>query len=85
MLSRGLSGLAVAGVVQMRVTNRLSENLGRAAELVSEAKQRGASLVFLPEACDFIGENRKETLELSQPLHGSTVQHFRKLRRLLML
>ena len=86
LVSRGMSVSrpAVAGVVQMCVSNQLSENLARAARLVSQARQRGASLVFLPEACDFIGENRKETLELSQPLYGSTVQHFRKLSRLFL-
>ena len=84
-ISRNMSSIAVAGVVQMTSTNNLSHNLARAAELVGQAKQRGASMVFLPEACDFIGENRRETLELSQPLNGSTVQHFRKLRRLFLL
>ena len=84
-LSRNMSSLAVAGVVQMTSTNNLSHNLTRAAELVSQAKQRGASMVFLPEASDFVGENRRETLELSQPLNGSTLQHFRKLRRLFQL
>jgi len=79
-----LRNLAVAGVVQMRVNNQLSENLARAGELVSEASERGASLVFLPEASDFIGQNRRETLELSQPLYGSTVQHFRELSRLFL-
>ena len=61
LVSRGMSVSrpAVAGVVQMCVSNQLSENLARAARLVSQARQRGASLVFLPEACDFIGENRK--------------------------
>ena len=84
-LSRNMSSFAVAGVVQLTSTNSLSHNLARATELVSQAKQRGASMVFLPEACDFIGENRRETLELSQPLNGSTVHHFRKLRRLFLL
>ena len=88
-LSRGMTALSVyqpgvAAVVQMRVTNKLSENLSRARELVSQASKEGAQLVFLPEACDFIGENRRETLELSQPLYGSTVEQFRKLSRLFL-
>lgn len=88
-LSRGMSALslsqpALAAVVQMRVTNQLSQNLARAGELVREASQEGAQLVFLPEACDFIGENKRETLELSQPLYGSTVEQFRKLSRLFL-
>ena len=87
MLGRGMSVLsqpALAAVVQMRVTNQLGQNLARAGELVREASQEGAQLVFLPEACDFIGENKRETLELSQPLYGSTVEQFRKLSRLFL-
>ena len=36
-------------------------------------------MVFLPEACDFIGENRQQTLGLAQSVDGSTVQSFRKI------
>ena len=56
---------------------QLARSLGQAAELVTEAERRGADMVFLPEACDFIGENRKQTLTLSQTLDGSTVTRFR--------
>ena len=67
----------IAAVAQMKVTSDLEANLAQAEELVTEAKRRGADMVFLPEACDFIGENRKQTLALSQTLDGSTVTRFR--------
>ena len=67
----------VAAVVQMRVTSSVDQNLEQAAALVTRARQRGASMVFLPEACDFIGENREQSLSLSQTIDGSTVARFR--------
>ena len=67
----------IAAVAQMTVTSDLESNLEQAAELVTEARRRGADMVFLPEACDFIGENRKQTLALSQTIDGSTVARFR--------
>ena len=36
-------------------------------------------MVFLPEACDYIGDNKDQTLELAQPIDGDTVAQFRKL------
>ena len=79
LLSVSMSSLRkpIAAVAQMRVTSDLEANLGQAAELVAEAKRRGADMVFLPEACDFIGENRKQTLDLAQTLDDSTVTRFR--------
>ena len=79
LLSVSMSSLRkpIAAVAQMKVTSDLETNLGQAADLVTEAKRRGADMVFLPEACDFIGENRKQTLDLAQTLDGSTVTRFR--------
>ena len=79
LLSVSMSSLRkpIAAVAQMKVTSDLEANLDQAAELVTEAKRRGADMVFLPEACDFIGENRKQTLDLAQTLDGSTVTRFR--------
>jgi len=33
-------------------------------------------MVFLPEACDFIGEKRSQFVENAEPLHGKTVHSF---------
>jgi len=33
-------------------------------------------MVFLPEACDFIGEKRSQFVENAEPLHGKMVQSF---------
>lgn len=33
-------------------------------------------MVFLPEACDFIGEKRSQIIENAEPLNGETVCSF---------
>jgi len=80
MSSRACSSMSAwAAVVQMTVTSNLSDNMQQAARLISVARDRGADMVFLPEACDFIGETRQQTMELSQPLSGQTVGVLQKL------
>ena len=75
--SRGMA--ATAAVAQMTVTSDVAANLLQANSLVQKAKAEGASMVFLPEAADFIGESREQTSQLSQPLTGSTVTAFREM------
>lgn len=77
--SRGLGGWAA--VCQMTVTSDVAENLEQAGSLVEQAAARGASVVFLPEAADFIGQNREQTRGLSQGRGGSTVQAFSEMAR----
>ena len=50
LLSFSMSSLRrpIAAVAQMKVTCDLEANLCQAAELVTEAKRRGADMVFLP-------------------------------------
>ena len=69
----------VAAVAQMTVTSDIDHNLQQAGQLVHQARQRGASMVFLPEACDYIGDNRQQTLSLAQTVDGSTVEKFRNM------
>ena len=52
----------------------LQENLQQAAGLIDSAALRGAEVVFLPEAFDFIGETGAETLALAEPIHGPIVR-----------
>jgi len=70
---------AWAAVVQMTVTSDLAHNLAQADRLVSQASARGASMVFLPEACDYIGETRQQTMSLAQPLAGQIVKEFQRM------
>ena len=78
MSSSAMSHMStVAAVAQMTVTSDIDHNLQQAGQLVSEARHRGADMVFLPEACDYIGDNRQQTLSLAQTVDGSTVEKFR--------
>jgi predicted amidohydrolase len=56
-------------------------NIAQAERLIEGAAKKGADMIFLPEAFDFIGENAAETLALSQSLSGSTVARFQELAR----
>ncbi|XP_048343080.1 deaminated glutathione amidase isoform X2 [Sphaerodactylus townsendi] len=56
-------------------------NMECCSRLIREAAQRGACIVFLPEAFDFIGSNTEETLSLAEPLEGDHVQHYAGLAR----
>jgi len=38
-------------------------------------------MVFLPEACDFIGEKRSQFIESAEPLNGETVHSFRQMAK----
>merc|ERR1719391_1395561 len=78
-LTSTMTNSAVAAVIQMTCTSEIQRNLEQAGQLVMRAKSRGAEMVFLPEACDFIGENRQQTFGLAQSVDGSTVQSFRKI------
>ena len=69
----------VAAVAQMTVTSDIEHNLEQAGRLVAEARARGAAMVFLPEACDYIGETRQQSLALASSIHtGDTVARFRE-------
>jgi len=70
---------AIAAVAQMTVTSDLAANIKQANSLVEKARAEGASMVFLPEAADFIGESREQTSQMSQPVAGSTVTAFREM------
>lgn len=37
--------------------------------------------MFLPEACDYIGTNKDETKELSEPLDGDLMNEYKAIAR----
>merc|ERR1719365_299235 len=63
----------------MTSTSDLQSNFDQARHLIEGAARRGADVVFLPEAFDFIGSSSADTLELAQPISGSTVRSFQEL------
>ena len=72
---------SVIGIAQMRATNDKAANMQPVEQLVAQAKSKAATMLFLPEQCDYGGENNNGTLELSEPLDGPTMQRFQQLVR----
>ncbi|XP_034086299.1 deaminated glutathione amidase [Gymnodraco acuticeps] len=72
---------SVAAVCQVTATPDKQANFSACKQLVEEAKGRGASMVFLPEAFDYIGSSREETLSLSESLTGDTISQYSQLAR----
>ncbi|XP_067425777.1 deaminated glutathione amidase isoform X1 [Emydura macquarii macquarii] len=68
-------------VCQLTSTPDKEQNFTSCSQLVREAAQRGACIVFLPEAFDFIGSNTQETLSLAESLEGAQIQRYTRLAR----
>ncbi|XP_045919873.1 deaminated glutathione amidase [Micropterus dolomieu] len=71
----------VAAVCQVTATPDKEANFSACKQLVEEAKERGAGMVFLPEGFDYIGSSREETLSLSESLTGDTISLYAQLAR----
>ncbi|XP_026208276.1 deaminated glutathione amidase [Anabas testudineus] len=71
----------VAAVCQVTATPDKEANFSACKQLVEDAKERGACMVFLPEGFDYIGSSREETLSLSESLAGDTVSRYTQLAR----
>uniref|UniRef100_A0A182MAY5 Nitrilase and fragile histidine triad fusion protein NitFhit n=1 Tax=Anopheles culicifacies TaxID=139723 RepID=A0A182MAY5_9DIPT len=78
MATRNPARIAVA---QMRSTNDKQHNFAQIQTLTERAKAKDVQFIFFPECCDFVGTHREETLSLSEPLTGPTVEQYRKLAR----
>ncbi|RVE60390.1 hypothetical protein OJAV_G00180450 [Oryzias javanicus] len=71
----------LAAICQMTATPNKEANFSACRKLVEEAKEKGASMVFLPEGFDYIGSSREETLSLSESLAGDTIARYIKVAR----
>ncbi|CAL1531037.1 unnamed protein product [Lymnaea stagnalis] len=76
--SADISKKTLVGVCQMNATSLKADNLQTILDLVSTASARGAQMVFLPEACDYIGESKNQSLECSEPLDGNFIHQLQK-------
>ncbi|XP_068164365.1 deaminated glutathione amidase [Antennarius striatus] len=71
----------VVAVCQVSSTPDKKVNLSACKQLVEEAKERGASMVFLPECFDYVGSSWEETLSLCESLTGDTISQYSQLAR----
>ncbi|XP_036417223.1 deaminated glutathione amidase [Colossoma macropomum] len=78
---RMASSHPLAAVCQMTSTPDKEANFSTCKRLVEQAKDGGASMVFLPEGFDYIGSNREETLQLSESLQGDIITRHTQLAK----
>ncbi|KAJ2698565.1 Carbon-nitrogen hydrolase [Coemansia spiralis] len=65
---------AIAAVAQFCAQGDMAKNLQTCVQLIGGAARRGARMVFLPEASDFIADNRAQPAQLAQDLDGDFIK-----------
>ncbi|GFG35911.1 hypothetical protein Cfor_05267 [Coptotermes formosanus] len=71
-----LQSKKVIAICQMTAKSDKKSNISACLEMIKAAKLQNAEMIFLPEACDFIGEKRSQFVENAEPLNGETVHSF---------
>lgn len=71
----------LVAVCQVTSTSDKEANFETCSQLVHKAHERGAKVVFLPEAVDFIAEKKAQTYELAEPLDGPIVTKYKELAK----
>ena len=66
-------------VVQMTSVPNKEDTFSQASDMVKKAKAQGAGIVFLPEACDYIGDSRSSTTSAAEALDGDIMTRYRHL------
>lgn len=67
------------GILQITCGASKQENFEVCKSLITQAKDQGAKMVFLPEACDYIESTVQASLEKAESLDGEFISQFRKL------
>ncbi|KAI9473097.1 carbon-nitrogen hydrolase [Coemansia mojavensis] len=85
MLTSPLSGIslssarrAFAAVGQFCAQSDINKNLQTCLQLIGGAARRGARMVFLPEASDFIADSRTQSAQLAQGLDGEFMKEIQQ-------
>ncbi|XP_069356653.1 nitrilase and fragile histidine triad fusion protein NitFhit isoform X2 [Maniola hyperantus] len=67
-------------VCQMTSVADKAANMSVVSQLVSDAAKEDVQMIFFPEACDFICDNKQDTLKSAESiLNGNTVKIYREL------
>ncbi|KAL8595196.1 hypothetical protein ACOMHN_013869 [Nucella lapillus] len=74
-------GKSLVGVCQMTSTADKEANMAVCRSLIEEAKKRGAQMVFLPEACDYIADSKEQSMAMTESLDGDLVSRYRDTAR----
>ncbi|CAG8815503.1 18109_t:CDS:2 [Gigaspora margarita] len=62
--------MCLAAVTQFCGTNDISKNLKICIDLINDASQKGAKMIFFPEASDFTAINNEEALSLTSSIEN---------------
>lgn len=81
MQSSSLVQRPSVAVCQTTATADKEANFRTCSELVVEAQRRGARMVFLPEATDYVAESKAQAHEMAEPLDGPLVAKYRNLAK----
>ncbi|XP_076274075.1 ntrilase and fragile histidine triad fusion protein NitFhit [Rhynchophorus ferrugineus] len=80
-LFRMSSTKCIVSVCQFTATNNKDNNFEIVKTLVQESVDKNAKMVFLPEACDFIGKNKNELRKLAEPIDGPLMSSYKELAK----
>nr|XP_022299458.1 nitrilase homolog 1-like [Crassostrea virginica] len=75
------AGNTLIGVCQLTSTADKKQNFLMAKTLIERASNRGAKMVFLPEAADYIAETKAQSIEFAETLEGETICGYRDLAK----
>ncbi|XP_041038594.1 deaminated glutathione amidase, partial [Carcharodon carcharias] len=80
---RGVAAMrkSLIGVCQLNCTGDKERNFAECQGLVREGAERGAKLLFLPEAFDYVASSQEETLSKAETLDGDLIQRYLQLAR----
>ncbi|KAH6921644.1 hypothetical protein HPB50_003845 [Hyalomma asiaticum] len=81
MFSTSPSNGNLVAVCQVTSTSDKAANFETCSALIHKAQERGAKVVFLPEAVDFIAEKKAQAYELAEPLDGPIVTKYKELAK----
>ncbi|CAN8025410.1 unnamed protein product, partial [Ixodes persulcatus] len=75
------SSCSTIAVCQLTSTSDKAANFRACSDLIHRAKSRGAQMVFLPEAMDFVAEKKAQACELAEPLDGPLITKYKSLAK----
>ncbi|CAG2256040.1 NIT1 [Mytilus edulis] len=71
----------IIGVCQLTCTVDKDKNFQISRSLIERAKSKGAKMVFLPEAVDYIGESKQQSIDMAEDLNGITISKYQDLAK----
>ncbi|KAJ8707691.1 hypothetical protein PYW07_011368 [Mythimna separata] len=78
--NRNMSGIKKIAVCQMTSVADKAKNMEVVSSLISNAAKEDVQMLFFPEACDYLCDNKNDTLNFAEPIiGGATVGSYRKL------